>query len=65
MQVVEDEYCQKNRVLFGPDQPIEFESDQIRLDIPLKGITLEEGWKLTPLIPPVVSLYVQEACTQL
>ena len=38
----------------GADQLVEFESNEISLNIPLKGITLDEGWKITPDIAPVV-----------
>ena len=38
----------------GPDLVVEFESHEIELDIPREGITLDEGWKITPLIAPVV-----------
>ena len=47
-----DEYSEKG-ALAGPHQPVEFESDMISLDIPMEGITIE-GWKITPLIRPVV-----------
>ena len=53
---MEKSYHEQQRALSGPDQPVEFEADQIRLDIPPKGIVLEEGWKLVPLIAPVVSI---------
>ena len=39
----------------GPEQPVEFESKEIELDIPMSGITLEGGWKITPQMAPVVS----------
>ena len=55
MQVVKDEYHQKRLALLGPDQPVDFESEQIKLNIPNDGITVN-GWKITPLIAPVVSL---------
>ena len=37
------------------DLKIEFESDRIALNIPLKGKTIN-GWKITPLVRPVVSI---------
>ena len=40
--------------LAGPDQPIEFEGDEIRLDIPM-GETEVNKWTILPLIEPVVS----------
>ena len=53
MQVVKQEYKDEKAVL-GLHQLVEFESDAISLDIPLEGITIK-GWKITPLIRPVVS----------
>ena len=44
----------KSQALPGPDELVEFESNEIKLDIPLEGITLEAGWKITPLTVPVV-----------
>ena len=50
-------YCPKQR---GPYMPVEFKNVEIRLDIPNKGILLEKGWKLSPLIiPPVVSTLIK------
>ena len=46
---------QERQALAGPDQLVDFESDQIKLDIPLDGITLKGGWIITPLTAPVVS----------
>ena len=40
----------------GPEQTIEFESNEIKLDIPTEGIELSNGWKVTPLVNPVVSV---------
>ena len=51
--MVEEEYSKKN-ALPGPDQNVEFESDMISLDIPMEGLSIK-GWKITPLIRPVVS----------
>ena len=53
MQVVKEEYKDGKAVL-GLRQLVEFESDTISLDIPMEGIT-DKGWKITPLIRPVVS----------
>ena len=41
----------------GPDELVEFELNEIKLDIPLEGMTLEGGWKITPLTVPVVRDY--------
>ena len=40
--------------LKGAEQHIEFESNEIKLDIPEKGINLEDGWKVIPLATPCV-----------
>ena len=46
-------YEEKGAIL-GLQQPVEFESDTISLDIPLEGIAIK-GWEITPLMRPVVS----------
>ena len=57
MQVVETKYAnQKQTAIEGPDQQIEFDSTEIILDIPLEGIELEGGWKVVPLVAPIVSV---------
>ena len=52
----------------GPHQPIDFESDQIKLDIPVGGVSLQ-GWRIIPLTAPVVSVchsvYCMDNQTQL
>ena len=53
-QAVKEEYLQEKRASAGSDLLVDFESEQIALDIPEKGLTLDEGWIITPLIPPVV-----------
>lgn len=37
------------------EQIVEIESNRIALDIPDDGLTTQEGWKISPLYPPVVS----------
>ena len=39
----------------GPHQPVEFESEAIKLDIAKEGITCDNGWKIIPLVSPTVS----------
>ena len=53
MQVVNERY-QDKQAQAGHSQPIEFESEQIELDIPMTGVT-SGGWTIDPLFPPVVS----------
>lgn len=36
------------------EMAVEFEEDQIELDIPMEGITTKGGWKIIPHMPPVV-----------
>ena len=51
--MVRNEYDKKGAIL-GLHQPLEFEADTITLDIPMEGVAIK-GWKITPLIPPLVS----------
>lgn len=38
----------------GPDKLVEFETENIHLDIPRKGTVTEDGmWKILPLIFPL------------
>ena len=54
MKAIKIEYSEKG-ALVGPHQPVEFEADTISLDIPMpEGLSIK-GWKITPLIRPVVS----------
>ena len=57
MQAAEKVYCPRDGGVRGPEQTIEFESNQIKLDIPTEGIELENGWKVTPILNPVVSIF--------
>ena len=36
------------------EMAVEFEEDEIKLDIPMEGIATKGGWKITPHMPPVV-----------
>ena len=54
MQSVEEDY-KHNHYQLVLDLPLEFESDAIRIDIPMIGISFE-GWKMIPLTPPIVSI---------
>ena len=40
----------------GPDQEVCFDEDEISLDIPLEGCTVQNGWTITPLAYPGVSI---------
>ena len=50
------EYYEENKAVAGADLPVEFESNGIKLSIPMEGVTLKGGWKITPQIPPVVRI---------
>jgi hypothetical protein len=50
--VVKDLYEKKGAIL-GVEQLVEFEEESITVDIPKEGTTIK-GWKITPLISPVV-----------
>ena len=41
-----------------------FDEEQISLDIPRGGITLESGWKITSLYTPLVSICYNEVSRQ-
>ena len=43
----------------GPDQPVEFEGDEIRLDLPMEETNIDENWTIVPLIDPVVSMVIK------
>ena len=52
-QAAEEKYKQGS---LGLEQYIDFESNEIKLDIPMEGTKLNEGWKITPMAVPVVSI---------
>ena len=56
VQVLEESYNKDKQVSIGPEQPIQFEAAEIKLDIPKEGTTLKDGWKILPLTAPVVSV---------
>lgn len=39
----------------GPHQKVAFAGDEITLDVAREGITLENGWRITPFTHPGVS----------
>jgi len=57
LQVVEDEYAREGARLDFSLDDVQFEQEQITLDIP-KDETIVGGWKIIPYIHPCkVSLY--------
>ena len=54
LQVVKKHY-REDGARPGPDQPIKFESDEIRIDLPMEEIKIKDSWTIIPLIDPVVS----------
>ena len=55
VQGIEDNYSGLDAI-YGPRFMVQFENDTISLVIPEDGVRLENGWTITPLVPPVVSL---------
>ena len=56
LQAVDIKYAEAN-ALVGSSQKMVFKGEKITLDIPLEGIVLENGWAITPLALPEVSLF--------
>ena len=52
-QAVHSEYATMGARM-GPHQKVMFAGKEITLDIPPKGITLDTGWTITPLVHPGV-----------
>ena len=52
-QIVQQKYAA--RAIEDISFRIEFEDAKISLDIPSSGLTLESGWKITPLFHPTVN----------
>ena len=61
-QAAEQKYKQGS---LGLEQHVDFESNEIKLDIPMEGTKLKEGWKITPLAVPVVSSSLHMLLTHL
>ena len=57
LQVVKRHYKEQG-ALEGPDQPVEFEEEEIRLDFPMEETKINDKWTIVPLIDPVVSIYL-------
>ena len=53
LQPVREKYTAIGATI-GPSMSVEFESDSISLQLPPEGVTLEGGWKIIPMSPPVV-----------
>ena len=56
LQAIQDKYSRLHAIS-GPGFKVQFENSTISLVIPEDGITLKNGWTITPLVPPVVSLH--------
>lgn len=53
LQIVCDNYSSQQAEC-GPDQEVIFKEDEITLSIPDEGLTLQNGWTITPLMHPGV-----------
>ena len=51
---MKEDYFKEKQAFPGPEQPVNFQSKQIELDIPWKGVK-SEGWVIMPLTALVVS----------
>ena len=54
IQAIQDKYSSLGAIP-GPGFEVQFEGDTIRLAIPEDGVSLQNGWEITPLIAPLVS----------
>lgn len=52
-----DKEYEKRKAELALEQVVEFESDVIAVDIPIDGVTVSGGWKISPLTPPRVRKY--------
>ena len=41
----------------GPDQPVDFVDNEIRLDLPMEETKVNDVWTIVPLVDPAVSSY--------
>lgn len=55
LQAIDAKYT-KAAAIVGPDQEVIFEGEEITLDIPKEGVSLENGWTIIPYTHPGVSL---------
>ena len=53
IQAVKEHY-KEQRALAGPDQLVQFQGNEIRLDLPMREVEVNK-WIILPLIEPVVS----------
>ena len=54
-----EKYYSERKAQAGPNQPVEFVTDEIRLDLPMEETKVNDMWTILPLIEPVVSdLYI-------
>ena len=51
-----NKHYRREGALPGPDQPVEFEGEEIRLDLPMEETKINDKWTIVPLIDPMVSI---------
>ena len=49
----------------GPDLDVIFEGEEIVLDIPREGVTVNNNWTITPLAYPKVQKAIQFLCSNM
>ena len=58
LQAIHDRYSSLDAIS-GPDFEVQFKEDTISLAVSEDGVILPNGWSITPLVPPMVSLWHQ------
>ena len=48
-------HYKEEKALPGPDQLVDFEGEEIRIDLPMEETKINDKWTIVPLIDPVVS----------
>lgn len=59
LQFVKHKYTAEGATI-GPNLQVEFESNNISLELPSRELILNGGWKIIPLIPPEVMTHFCE-----
>ena len=55
LQAIHDRYSSLDAIS-GPDFEVQFKEDTISLAVSEDGVILPNGWSITPLVPPTVSV---------
>ena len=55
LQLVRQKYTAEGATI-GPNLQVEFQSNNISLELPSEEVILNDGWKIVSLIPPEVRI---------